>query len=99
MASLIKEIHFLFVFGMTDKSSYVPSSIISSAITAESLRIARASNNPESFSTVIKPLIACMSWQGVSIGKINSSILNFFNKHQADFNVCQSKQELLNLIS
>ena len=37
---------------MPDKSSNVPSSIVCSAIGAESLRIARASNNPESFSTV-----------------------------------------------
>ena len=85
---------------MPDKSSNVPSSIVYSAIGTESLRIARASNNPESFSTAIKPLIARMSRQGVSIGKINSSILKFFNKHHSDFNnVCQSKQELLNLIS
>ena len=40
-----------------------------------------------------------MSRQGVSIRKINSSILKIFNKHQEDLNnVCQSKQELLNLI-
>ena len=82
---------------MPDKSSNVPPSIVYSSIGAESLRIARASNNPESFSTAIKPLIARMSRQGVSIGKINSSILKFFNKHHSDFNnVCQSKQELLN---
>ena len=49
---------------MPDKSSNVPSSIVYSAIGAESLRIARASNNPESFSTAIKPLIALMSRQG-----------------------------------
>ena len=85
---------------MPDKSSNVPPNIVYSAIGAESLGIARASNNPESFSTAIKPLIARMSRQGVSIGKINSSILKFFNKHHSDFNnVCQSKQELLNLIS
>ena len=85
---------------MPDKSSYVPSSIVYSAIGTESLRIARGSNNPESFSTAVKPLIARMSRQEVSIGKINSSILKFFNKHHSDFNnVCQSKQELLNLNS
>ena len=85
---------------MPDKSSNVPSSIVYSANDAESLRIARASNNPESFSTAIKPLIACMSRQGVSIEKINSSILKSFNKDHSDFNnVYQSKQELLNLIS
>ena len=51
---------------MPDKSSTVPSSIVYSATGAESLRIARASNNPEWFSTVVK-LIACMIKQGLSI--------------------------------
>ena len=82
-----------------DKSSNVPSSIAYSAFGAESLRIAKARNNPESFSTAIKPLTASVSRQRVSIGKINSSTLKFLNKHHSDFNVCQSKQELLNLIS
>ena len=85
---------------MPGKSSNVPSSIVYSAIGAEWFRIARANNNPEfSISIVIKPLIARISRQGVSIGKINSFILNFFNKHQVDFNACQSKQELVNLVS
>ena len=85
---------------MLDKSSNVPPSIVYSAIGAESLRTARSSNNPESFSTAIKPLIARMSRQGVSNEKINSSILKFFNRHRSGLkNVCQSKQELLNLIS
>ena len=67
------------IFRMPYKSSNVPSSIVYSAIGAVSLRIARASNNPESFSTAIKPLIAVrMSRLGLSIGEINSFILNFF---------------------
>ena len=83
---------------MPNKSSNVPSSIDYSAIRTESLRTARASSNPESFSTAITPLITRMSRQAVSIGNINSSILKFFNKHDSHFNnVCQSKQELLNL--
>ena len=53
---------------MPGKSSNVPSSIVYSAIGAESLIIARASNNPKSFSTAVKPLIASMSRFGVSIG-------------------------------
>ena len=53
---------------MPDKSSNLSSIIVYSAIGAESLRIARASNNPESFSTSIQPLIARMSRLGVSIG-------------------------------
>ena len=87
------------IIRISDKSSNVPSNIVYSDIGAESLRIARASNNPESLSTAIKPFIVRMSRQGVPIGKINSSILKVFNKHHSDFNVCQSKQELLNLIS
>ena len=71
---------------MPDKSSNIPSSIVYSAIGAESLRIDRASNNAESFSTASKPFIARMSRQGVSIGKINSFILKLFDKHQVDFN-------------
>ena len=41
---------------MPDKSSNVPSGIVYSAIGTESLKISRASNNPESFSTAIKSL-------------------------------------------
>ena len=81
---------------MPDKSSNVPSSIVYSAIVPESLRIARTSNNPESFSKANKTLIGRMSRQGVSTG---SFILNFLNKYRADFDVSQSKQKLLNLIS
>ena len=85
---------------MPNKSGNVPSSIIYSAIGAESLRIARVSNNPESFSTAIKRIIGRISKRVVSIGKINSSILKISKKHHSDLNnVCQSKQELLNLIS
>ena len=89
----------LSIVRMSDKSGNVPSSIVYSAIGAESLRIARASNNPESFSTAIKPVTARMSKQGVSIRKINSFILKFFSKHRVDFDVSQSKQELLNLVT
>ena len=75
---------------MADKSSNVPSSTFYSAIGAESLIITRKSNNPEAFS--VKPPITRMIRQRVSIEKIN--------KHQGDFiNICQSKQELLHLVS
>ena len=85
---------------MPDKSSNVPASTAYSTIGAKSLRIVGVSNNPESFSTPIKPVIDRMSRHRVSIGKINSFLLRFFNKHRADLNnVSQSKQELLNLIS
>ena len=82
------------------KINNVPSSIVYSAIGVESLRIAKASNNVESFSAAIKPFIACMIRQGVSIEKINIVIVKYFNKHQGDFSsVCKSKQELLILVS
>ena len=71
---------------MPDESCNIPSCIVYSSIGAESLRFARANNNPESFSTAIKLLTARISRQGVSLVKINSCILSFFNKHQVDFN-------------
>ena len=57
------------IFRMSDKSSYVLYSTVYSATDTESLKIARASNNPESFSITVKPLIARMCTHGVSIGK------------------------------
>ena len=98
---MIKETHFPFsIARMPDKSSNVPSSTVCSAIVAESSRIARASNNTESFFTAFKAHIARMSRQEVSIEKTISVILKFFNKHQGDFNnVCQKKQELQHLVS
>ena len=81
-----------------DNSSNVPSSIVYFTFGADSLRIARAGNNPDSFSTAFKLLITHMSRHQVSIEKIKSFILKNFNK-QGDFdNVFQSKQELLDLV-
>ena len=54
---------------MPDKSSNVPSSIVYSATGAELLRIAIASNNPESFSKAIKPLIALWADRGYLLEK------------------------------
>ena len=69
------------ILRMPGKSSNVPSGIVYSAIGAASLRTARASNIPESFSTAIKALISRMSSQGISIGKINiTQILIMFVK-------------------
>ena len=68
--SLLKRGSFPFsIVRMPDKPRNVPSSMVYSAIDAESLRIARAINNLESLSTAIKPLIARMNRQGISIGK------------------------------
>ena len=84
-----------------DKPSNVTFSIIYCVIGAESLRIARASSNPESFSTAPK---GSRGYQRVSIGKISGSILNCFNVNiVSNFNnfnnISQSNQELRNLIS
>lgn len=85
---------------MPDKSSSVPSSTVYSYTGVESLRTAKASNNSDSFSTAFKPLIACMSKQGVLNEKINSVILKFFNKdHEYFSHTCQSKQEMLDFVS
>ena len=54
---------------MPERSSNVQSSIVYSALGAECLIIARASNNPESFSTAIKPRIAHMRRQGYPMEK------------------------------
>ena len=67
------------------KSSYVQSSIVFSAIGAESLGITRASSNPDSFFTAIKPLISLIYWQWVSNGKIKSVILKFFKQASMRF--------------
>ena len=86
---------------MPEMPSNVPSTIVYCAIGAKLFRIIRASNNPESFSTPIKLLILRISRQGVSIEK-NEQFYpkHILNKYQLDFNmVCQSKPELLNLVS
>ena len=63
---------------MSGKSSNAPSSVVYSAIGVESLRIARTSSDLESFSTVIKPLIACMSRHWLSTRKRNCFIFKNF---------------------
>ena len=74
--------------------------VLSNIFNAESLSISRASNNPVSFPTAIKPLVTRLSRQQVSIERINSIIVYRSNKHQRDVNnACKSKQELLNLVS
>ena len=81
------------VAGIQHKSGNVPSNIFP-ATGAESLRIAGASNIPESFFSSIKPLITRLRMQGDSIEKINSVILKVCKKHQNDCNnICKGKQE------
>ena len=89
IASSKRQISFFYCQNAWEVQQYTISTVFS-VTGAESLRIARVSNNHDSFYTVIKPLIACMSKQGeggeVSNEKTNNSlILKFFNKHQRDF--------------
>ena len=96
-----------FQVGLFDKSDSFstvrmpdkPSNINHSAISVESLRIARASNNPDSFSTEIKLLVTRMNRPGVSIEKIDIFILKCFSKRLRWFsNICK-KQEMWDLVS
>ena len=67
---------------MPYKSSNIPSNIFYSSICAEALRIARASNNSNSFSSSIKPLVTRMLKQGAYKEKLSNTPCKFFNKHQ-----------------
>ena len=58
---------------MPDRSSNISFIIFYSAIGAESLRIARASDNPDLFSLKTKPLTTCMNSQWVSIYLVSQS--------------------------
>ena len=76
-----------------------PSKIFYSSICAETLRIARASNNSNSFSSSIKPLVTLMLKQGAYKEKLSNTLCKFFNKRQNDFQyVAKIAQELLTLI-
>ena len=70
---------------MPYRSSNIPSNMFYSSIGAETLRIARASNNPDCFSLSIKPLVIRMLKQGACKEKLNNVLCKFFNKHQNDF--------------
>ena len=70
---------------MPYKSSNLPSNIFYSSIGAETLRIARASNNTASFFSSVKPLISRMLKQGANASKLSNVLRKFFNKHQTYF--------------
>ena len=69
---------------MSDRSGNISSNIVHSAIGAESLRIARASNNPDLFFLVIKPLISRMGSQRVSIDLVTQNETFFFPLQQLE---------------
>ena len=72
----------LFLFStvrMPDKSSNVPFSIAFTEMGTESLKIARKSDNPDTFSTAMKQFIACMSRQwGICSEKVKLQLLSCF---------------------
>ena len=83
---------------MPYRSSNIPSNMFYSSIGAKTLRIARASNNPDCFSLSIKQLVIRMLKQGACKEKLNV-LCKFFNKHQNDFQfVARTTQELVALI-
>ena len=55
----------IYIVRMSDNSSNAPSHIVYSATGVESLRTARANNNPDSFSTTTNSLVIRMSKQRV----------------------------------
>ena len=84
---------------MPYKSSNLPSNIFYSAIGAEALRIARASNNSDSFHLSLKPLINRMLKQGAHKDKISKVLKKFFNRHEPYFiDIVKNSEEFLSLI-
>ena len=73
---------------MSDNSCNASSDIVYSAPGVESLRTARANNNPDSFSTATNSLVTHMSKQTVPTEKKKQAL----NKYQEDFDVCKSEQ-------
>lgn len=84
---------------MPFKCSNLPSNIFYSAIGAETLRIARASNNAISFSSSVKPLVHRMQKQGAQHDRVINVLKKFFNRHQTYFNdIAKDTNELFSLI-
>ena len=72
--------------------------MLCSSIGAETLRIARASNNHDCFSLSIKTLVIRMLKQEACKEKVNNVLCTLFNKHQNDFQyVARTTHELLAL--
>ena len=84
---------------MPYKSSNIPSNIFYASIGAETLRIARASNNSTLFFSSVKPLFDRMFKQGATKEKFKNSLSKFFNNHTNDFQyVAKNPEELLALV-
>ena len=84
---------------MPFKSSNIPSKMFYNTISAESLRIARASSNSINYSNSIKPLITRMLKQGANCTKIQTSLKKSFNRHFNQFSkIAQTFESLSSLI-
>ena len=84
---------------MPHKCSNLPSSIFYSAIGAETLRIAKASNNSVSFSSSVRPLVHRMNSQGANENKLKSVLKKFFNSHNVYFkDIANDVEDLFSLI-
>ena len=84
---------------MPYKHSNLPSSVFYSAIGAETLRIAKASNNKISFSSSVRPLVQRMQKQGANRIKVKNVLKKFFNKHQVYFDdITNNIEDLFSLI-
>ena len=84
---------------MPYKSSNLPSNIFYSAIGAETLRIARASNSTDSFYSAVKPLVIRMHKQGARSDRLLKVFKKFFYRHENDFkDIVGNPQELLALL-
>ena len=79
--------------------SNMPSKICYSALGAEVLRIARATNNNDSFSVSCKTLLNRMLNQGGDMGKITLSLKKMFGRHSLAFKeITPNFHEFLSLI-
>ena len=84
---------------MPYKSSNLPTSIFYSAIGAETLRIARASNNADSFFSAVQPLLTRMMKQGANRHRLSHVVCKFYNRHNLYFkSIIGNLQELISVL-
>ena len=84
---------------MPYKSSNLPSNIFYSAIGAETLRIAKASNNADSFFSAVQPLLTRMMKQGANRHRLSHVVCKFYNRHNLYFkSITGNLQELISVL-
>ena len=75
--------------------SNLPAKMFYSSISAEILRICRASSKSQSFFASCSPFIERMLDQGANVTKMSNSISNTIGKHFTDFNKYNMEKRLL----